>query len=264
MSKYKTPLISIITVVYNNKIGLEETIKSMISQSYKNFEYIVIDGASTDGTLDIITKYNQYITTYISEPDKGIYDAMNKGIDLAKGEYIYFLNSSDTLYNDLVLEEVASTISQIQADIYYGNVELIYPNFNSLFPSKGYSLENYQAPPHQGTFVTRQYILDNKFDTNYKSSADFEFFCKAQANNRLIHCCDTLIAKMPSGGFSSNKNIHYPESYSIIKKYFGRYYAYSFYFRKIILEQGIKKILITLRLNFIYQYLLKIKLQKQK
>ena len=70
--------------VYNNKIGLEETIKSMISQSYKNFEYIVIDGASTDGTLDIITKYNQYITTYISEPDKGIYDAMNKGIDLAK------------------------------------------------------------------------------------------------------------------------------------------------------------------------------------
>ena len=98
------PLISIITVVFNGEKYLEETIQSVINQTYSNVEYIIIDGGSTDGTLDIIKKYEKKIDYWVSEKDKGIYDAMNKGIDVASGEWINFMNASDIFYNSDVLK----------------------------------------------------------------------------------------------------------------------------------------------------------------
>ena len=105
---YMIPKISIITVVYNAKGFLEETIESVLSQNFNNFEYIIIDGGSIDGTLDIIKKYQDRITLWVSEPDKGIYDAMNKGIRYAKGEYVYFLGGDDLLFDNQVLKNVNS------------------------------------------------------------------------------------------------------------------------------------------------------------
>lgn len=118
--------LSIITINFNNASGLEETIQSISSQSLHNFEYIVIDGASTDGSVDIIQKYADKITYWVSEPDKGIYNAMNKGIKQAKGKYLLFINSGDKLYNKEVLKNVFTT--NPESDLVYGNLHCIFPD----------------------------------------------------------------------------------------------------------------------------------------
>src|SRR5690606_11151151 len=109
--------ISIITIVYNNVRDIEYTIRSVMKQTYANIEYIIVDGFSTDGTLDVIEKYREEIAILISEKDNGIYDAMNKGLNVATGDYVLFLNSGDELYEDMTLEKVFSSADN--ADVYY-------------------------------------------------------------------------------------------------------------------------------------------------
>src|SRR5690606_12018670 len=117
------PKISIITVVYNNVRDIEYTIRSVISQTYPNIEYIVIDGASTDGTLDVINNYRDRINVVISEKDRGIYDAMNKGLATASGDYVLFLNSGDELFDDNSIQNVVEEGKG--ADIIYGETKLV-------------------------------------------------------------------------------------------------------------------------------------------
>ena len=117
------PVLSVITIVYNNVRDIERTMLSVLNQTYHAIEYIVIDGASTDGTLDIIKQYKNRITKLISEKDKGIYDAMNKGLAIATGDYVIFMNSGDEFYaTDTVAKVFASAPD---ADIYYGETEMI-------------------------------------------------------------------------------------------------------------------------------------------
>ena len=118
------PLVSIITVTYNAEKYLEQTIKSVISQSYKNIEYIIIDGMSSDGTVDIIKRYQKYIAHFSSEPDKGIYDAMNKGIKKANGELIGIINSSDFYEPDAVETVVSAYLQNKGAGIFHGNINM--------------------------------------------------------------------------------------------------------------------------------------------
>lgn len=120
---YNNPTFSIITVVYNNVRDIEHTLKSVVSQTYKHVEYIVIDGLSTDGTLDVIEKYRPQISVILSEKDNGIYDAMNKGLALATGDYVLFLNSGDELYSKETLASLAEVSEG--ADIIYGETFLI-------------------------------------------------------------------------------------------------------------------------------------------
>ena len=117
--------ISIITINYNEKVGFEKTIKSVLNQSYQDFEFIIIDGGSTDGSINVIEKYKDSISYWVSEPDKGVYNAMNKGIRASKGEFVIFMNGGDCFNNDLVLEEIAPMLND-EFDVYYGN------NYNSL------------------------------------------------------------------------------------------------------------------------------------
>ena len=132
MTNNKPPLVTIITVVFNGKIYIEETIQSVIGQTYKNIEYIVIDGGSNDGTVDIISKYANNITYWISEPDKGIYDAMNKGIKVAKGEWLNFLNAGDSYIDNKVLANVfESDLSD--ATIIYGDIKVLNENGESYY-----------------------------------------------------------------------------------------------------------------------------------
>ncbi|HDY89306.1 MAG TPA: glycosyltransferase, partial [bacterium] len=120
-------MLSIITVTYNAEACLEKTIQSVINQTYKNIEYIIIDGGSSDKTLSIIKKYKKYIKYCISEPDKGIYDAMNKGIKIAKGDYINFLNAGDFYYENNVLSYLFDNLDK-SVDLLYGDSYLIDQN----------------------------------------------------------------------------------------------------------------------------------------
>ena len=134
------PLISIVTVTYHDKIGLEKTIKSVQGQSYDNIEYIVIDGGSTDGTIEIIKKYEDRIDYWISEPDSGIYDAMNKGIDAATGDFVIFMNSNDTFYTEGTVETFARQMSEDK--VYFGRANIVGGKQKRLFPDGKYSENN--------------------------------------------------------------------------------------------------------------------------
>lgn len=162
----KNVKMSIITVVYNGVDTLEETILSVVKQNYKNIEYIIIDGESTDGTLEIIKKYQNSIAYWISEPDKGIYDAMNKGINIAKGEWIYFLGSDDWLYNKNVIGSVVEEIKSLPSmDIFCGKVMLFDPQldlvkvFGNVLSDDG--IKEGAMAPHQGMFVKSD-LIDRK------------------------------------------------------------------------------------------------------
>lgn len=170
--------ITIITVSYNCADSLECTIKSVMNQSYLDKEYIIIDGASSDNTCNIIKKYENMVTKYISEPDYGIYDAMNKGIDLATGEWIIFMNSGDVFHDNYVIENVFSDDFDDNIGIVYGDIELLFSNGLKVLKRMNHISEE-RIPMeicHQAVF-TRTYILKEiKYDLSYKIIADRKSF----------------------------------------------------------------------------------------
>lgn len=170
------PLISIITVSYNAISTIEKTIYSVLTQTYSNIEYIIIDGGSTDGTVDVIKKYNDKLTYWVSEPDKGIYDAMNKGIDKTTGDWVNFMNSGDLFHSLDVIEKFISTVSQ-GTEIAYGDTMMVLSIGTYLQKVKPLELITQQMVfGHQATFVHRK-IFDNlRFNIMYHSSGDYDFF----------------------------------------------------------------------------------------
>lgn len=213
--------ISIITVVYNNEKTIKEAIESVLSQTYSDIEYIIIDGNSIDKTVQIINEYKNKIDFFISEKDAGIYDAMNKGIKAATGDIIGILNSDD-LYNDhTVIESVMNQFNlNSSLDIVYGNlvyvkaenVDKVVRKWNSNPYYKKY-FENGNVPPHPSLFVKRKvYEKAGLFNINYKLAADYEFmlriFKKYCFNSMYIN---KVIVKMRLGGATN-------QSFSNIKK----------------------------------------------
>ena len=172
------PLISIITVSYNSVQTIEETILSVINQTYSNIEYIIIDGGSNDGTVDIIKKYSNKISYWISEPDKGIYDAMNKGALKATGEYIQYLNSSDKIHNVNTIESIFNENIN-NADIIYGDI-IMEKEFGTFYMIP-YPLDRFQIEfPifHPSTWIKRDILIHYLFDTRFKIIADYDLFRK--------------------------------------------------------------------------------------
>src|SRR5579862_3140474 len=135
------PKLSVITIVYNNVRDIERTMLSVLGQTYPGIEYIVVDGLSTDGTLDIIKKYSDRINTFVSEKDEGIYDAMNKGLALATGDYVLFMNSADEFYSTETVSDVFASAEN--TDIYYGETEMINERGQSLGQRRHKSPENF-------------------------------------------------------------------------------------------------------------------------
>lgn len=206
--------VSIITVVFNGEKYIEDSIKSVITQSYKNIEYIIIDGNSTDNTLNIVNKYKNNISKIISEKDNGIYDAMNKGLQLATGNIVGILNSDDFYTNDAVINKIVQIFEENrQIDIIYS--DLVYideTNTNKIVrfwkSGKQQPFKNGWHPPHPTIFVKKE--LYNKygfFDTNFKISADYELMLRFIEKNKvnLFYLPETTV-KMRIGGIS-NKNI---------------------------------------------------------
>ena len=171
--------LSIITINYNNKAGLQKTIDSVITQTFKDFEWIIIDGGSTDGSKELIEQYSQYITYWVSEPDNGIYHAMNKGILQANGDYLQFLNSGDALYTNETLNELFK--HDLYGDIIYGNVIFI-KNDNSqelMRYNKPLSLSYFVEGGvinHQASFIKRELFKEQLYNENLKLVSDWEFW----------------------------------------------------------------------------------------
>lgn len=172
--------ISVVTVCYNAVKELERTMLSVLNQTYDNVEYIVIDGGSTDGTVEIIKKYADRLAYWVSEPDKGIYDAMNKGIKVATGVWINFMNAGDLIYANNSLESFLSLYDG-KSDIVYGNALYLYKycSFIPKFPPN-FKMEKSMPMCHQSTFIKLKYHKTHLFDTSYKSSGDYNF---------LYHAC---------------------------------------------------------------------------
>ena len=252
------PLISIITVTLNAVNFLERTIESIISQTYKNIEYIIIDGGSTDNTLNIIKKHEKIIDYWKSEPDKGIYDAMNKGILSAMGEWVYLINSDDYLIDNNVIADVVSYINQFpNVDLFYGNAIKNYskPNFKVLFSLDltENNLRKGRQPQHQA-FVRRDAFLRiGLFDTSYKSSSDFDFYCRIFKNDVICQHIKRVFAVTYPYGFSSNKELSMKETSIVIKKHFGEA-VFNKYKRKIHFILFSRRCIKRLKLWYIYLF----------
>ncbi len=207
--------ISIITAVYNNKNQIAEAIESVLNQSYPNIEYIVIDGASTDGTSEIIKSYGNKISKFISEPDEGIYDGLNKGIHQATGDVIGFLHSDDFYLYDQVLEEIVQIFKEKNCDGVYGN--LIYVDKEDTnrvvrrWDSGEFKYENLKKgwmPPHPAFFIKREvYKRFGVFDTDFKISADYNFMLKILSSQKFTACYIPNVLYVMRMGGASNKSI---------------------------------------------------------
>ena len=206
------PKISIVTVNLNNLIGLQKTVKSILSQTFKEFEFIIVDGNSKDGSEEYVSEIGNHLTSWVSEPDTGIYNAMNKGIKMAKGDYICFLNSGDIFFDTETLKNVENKING-DIGIYYGNVVWDWIKRKQLitYPKKlTYPFLTVNSLSHQTCFIKRT-LFDDIFYYNesFKIISDWEFIiyaiCKKEVSSKHL---DMVVSIYDTSGISTNvKNI---------------------------------------------------------
>ena len=201
---------SIITVNYNNKEGLRKTIESVVSQTCRDYEFIVIDGASTDGSAEVLKEYDSQITYWVSEPDKGVYFAMNKGIAQAKGDYLNFMNSGDCFYDQQVLEHLSA--QTLSADIIVGRDyhfnAATGQGFATILPSRLSMLTFvHHTLPHQSTFFKRELFDSSPYDESLRLVADVKFYiqkiCVEQCSVQFV---DDIICRREPDGMSNAYN----------------------------------------------------------
>jgi len=206
------PLISVITVVFNGVGTVEHTIRSVIEQAYSNVEHIIIDGGSTDGTLDILRRYEGEIDYWVSEKDAGIYDAMNKGIALAKGDYIGMLNSDDYFSNPRALGQIVDCLKSGNTDAVFSCLDIVAPDNLSRVLRK-YRIPNFSEfmlrigvmPPHPTFYCKKScYERAGRYRTDYRIAADFEMLVRLLVKHHITwEFMDETTVKMRSGGLSS-------------------------------------------------------------
>jgi glycosyltransferase involved in cell wall biosynthesis len=214
MSYEDKPLISIVTVVFNGEAYLERTIKSVIEQSYDSVEYIVVDGGSSDGTIDIIKKYENQIDYWISESDKGIYDAMNKGIILSQGEIVGLINADD-YYQDDVFSAIVSASLSLPADIIYGDMHTLDGDKKTLSKAHGIGRKNKfftksihwivvdMLFPHPSAFIKMNtYKKIGLYDTAYRIVGDYDFMLRAYVEKLKFHYIPRSLSVFFLGGIS--------------------------------------------------------------
>ena len=201
--------VTVVTAVLNDAGHIEQTILSVISQTNIEIEYIIVDGGSKDGTLELIGKYKDKISLLISEPDRGVYDAMNKGIKYSTGDFVYFLNSGDVLLNPSILSKIKLEELKERNAIIYGNVVVAYGNiealekprpfFNSKMKFKGIGI------CHQSMFFPGELIRNEKYDLSYNIAADYDLAYRLWRKGTEFLYRDITIAKYDWGkGISSN------------------------------------------------------------
>lgn len=207
--------ISIITICFNSERFLEDAIKSVATQDYPDIEYIVIDGASTDGTVDVINRCTDKIDTWISEKDNGIYDAMNKGVQMATGDVVGILNSDDIYNSHDIVSQVANSFVDQSIEAVFGNIYFVSPD-NMDKPVRTYSAKGWHPdkfvwgymPPHPSFFVRRKwYDKLGLYKTDYRIASDYELLIRFLKVNKLKYKYLPLnMVKMRTGG-ASTKNL---------------------------------------------------------
>lgn len=229
MHNHPTPKFSVITVCYNAEATLEDTIQSVISQTYHHVEYIIVDGASKDRTMDIVNRYRDRIAVVVSEPDQGLYDAMNKGIRLATGDYLCFLNAGDSFHEDDTLQQMVHSIHSLQLpDVLYGETELVDHEGHFL------RMRRLQAPEHltwksfrQGMLVCHQAFFPRRdlvmpYDLRYRFSADFDWCIKIMKKSKVLHNTHlTLIDYLAEGMTTRNHQASLKERFRIMARHYG-------------------------------------------
>lgn len=243
------PVFSIITVTYNARQWIEATIKSVTEQTYEQIEYIVVDGNSTDGTVEIIKKYADKISKWVSEPDKGLYDAMNKGLKLATGDFVWFMNAGDTIYDDKTVSLIAEKIGENSDNIViYGETQIIDEKGRIVGARRLKIPDSLNWKSFKmGMLVSHQSFIPSRniapmYDLQYKYSADVDWCirCLMQAEETVK--CGILSSYLNEGMTTANRNASLKERYKIMCKYYGTlptmlrhlWFAVRFYWAKTI------------------------------
>ena len=229
MHNHVHPKFSIITVTYNAGAVLEDTIQSVITQTYRNVEYIIVDGGSKDHTLDIINRYREHIHTLVSEPDKGLYDAMNKGIRLATGDYLCFLNAGDELHEDDTLQLMVHSITGTELpDVLYGETAIVdeeghFLRMRRLSAPESLNWKSFKDGMlvcHQAFFPRRE--LAEPYDLRYRFSADFDWCIRIMKKSHTLHNTHlTLIDYLSEGMTTRNHRASLHERFRIMCRHYG-------------------------------------------
>ena len=225
------PKFSIITVTYNAGKVLEDTIQSVVFQTYRNVEYIIVDGGSNDNTLDVVHKYQERISKVISEPDKGLYDAMNKGIRMATGDYLCFLNAGDELHENETLQKIVYTLKGKELpDVIYGETAIVDEEGHFLHMRRLSTPEHLHWKSfkegmlvcHQAFFARRDLALSNPYDLRYRFSADFDWCIRIMKQSKNLHNTHlTLIDYLNEGMTTQNHKASLKERFRIMTKHYG-------------------------------------------
>ena len=219
------PLVSIITVTLNSEKTIRDTIESVVNQTYKNIEYIIIDGCSSDKTLEIVNEYKGFISKIISEPDSGIYDAMNKGVALSKGEIIGIINSDDYYLPDSIQKVVEYSIQNPKIDVFHGNItKMDFLNGTEYVSKPCLNFEELKYKNiirHPATFVRKEtYERFGLFSKKYRIAGDRELMLRIYTHGGAFYYIDDIFAVMYTGGVSSaNKLLTLKEDRDLSLKY---------------------------------------------
>lgn len=219
MKTKPNPLITVVTVCYNSVDMIEKTLKSVIEQSYSNKEYVVIDGASTDRTKKIVERYIDSIDFFMSEPDNGIYHAMNKAVGVAKGEWIIFMNAGDVFVDNAVLEKVSYSLSAT-IDVLYGDI-LTSRNTELVLKEAPSEIKSMHRMPfcHQAVFTRTSLLRSFPFDEKYKMSADFKLYKQLNRENATFRRLPLPITIYDRTGLSNSQRARgLGENIAVIKE----------------------------------------------
>ncbi|TKF23443.1 glycosyltransferase [Vibrio genomosp. F6] len=236
--------VSIITINYNESNALKRTIDSVSSQKKCDFEYVVVDGGSCDESVQVIKSNAHVVDIYISEPDSGIYNAMNKGMELASGEYILYLNSGDVFSDAYVVKKIIDVLSLINGfDAYYGHAKVDDNKEKRVSTIEKYWKTMFYC--HQSLLLRRSIALQYKFDESYSIAADFEQSIRLHAHGVRFRPLDFVVACISSGGVSDTKRwlsisqrIKALKSNRLWKKHYYLYYAWVYFYNFAI--SGVK------------------------
>ena len=256
--------ITVVTVVYNAVSILEDTIKSVLNQTYSNIEYIIIDGNSTDGTVDIIKKYQSEITYWLSEPDKGIYDAMNKAIDKAAGKWINFMNAGDLFYSPTALSEIFDNGQDYSSyEAIYGDAEYRLKNISYIKQAYDCDRDHFMPFSHQASFVRMDIAKRNKFNLDYKIAADTEFFLRLNREGAYLKHVSVVVCSYNAlEGMSMHNEVKHTKEFIAMHIQYGAGKD-SPYFESILKNARMKQRIRKLIPSFIWIRIRESKLKKQ-